>query len=403
MARTISQSRSDRANVADAHRTGGRMTRRPRRPSSRRWLVGALALPLLLAACAPDAPLDTLQPAGPESRTIHNLFVPVILVAGVVFVLVQGAVLYLAWRFRRHDGDDELPDQIHGNNKLEIGWTILPAVVLAFIGVATVSTIIRLADQPEGALEVQVIGQQWWWEFRYDLDGDGEFDEIVTASDLVLPAGEPVNLSITARDVIHSFWIPALNGKKDAVPGRLHPLTIEADEAGVYMGQCTEFCGLSHAYMQMRVVALERDEWESWAENQQQPQGAVDGLAAEGQEIFDVRCSACHLVSGHNDDSYSVEGVEEALVAGAAPNLTHFATRGVFAGAIFDLWRDLDGDGMIGPDEIGQELNTPDLEAWLRNPPGMKAMAAEDRRGMPNLGLSEEEIDALVAYLVTLD
>jgi cytochrome c oxidase subunit II len=372
----------------------------PRR--RRRLLAAALALPLVLGACASNAPLDTLQPAGSESRTIHNLVVPVFLIAGVVFVAVMGGVLYVAWRFRRRDGDDDLPEQVHGNTKLEVGWTILPAVVLAFVAVFTVSTIIDLANQPDDALEVQVIGNQWWWEYRYDLDGDGSYDEIVTATDLVIPAGEPVNLSITSRDVIHSFWIPALNGKKDAVPGRFHPLTIHADEPGVYWGQCTEFCGLSHAYMQMRVVALEPGEFETWAQGQQEPQdAATDELAAQGQETFTNVCSGCHLVSGHNDDVFDPEGIP--LVAGAAPNLTHFATRGAFAGGIFDLWLDLDGNGVVDPDEIGGRLNRTDLEAWLRNPPAMKPMAADQERGMPNLGLSEEDIDALVAYLETLD
>jgi cytochrome c oxidase subunit II len=368
----------------------------------RRLLAAVLALPLVLGACAANAPLDTLQPAGSESRTIHNLVVPVFLIAGVVFVLVQGGVLYVVWKFRRREGDDELPEQVHGNTKLEVGWTILPAVVLAFVAVFTVSTIIDLANQPDDALEVQVIGNQWWWEYRYDLNGDGAFDEIVTATDLVIPAGEPVNLSITSRDVIHSFWIPSLNGKKDAVPGRLHPLTIHADEPGVYWGQCTEFCGLSHAYMQMRVVALEPGEFETWAQGQQEPQDApTDELAAQGMETFTNVCSGCHLVSGHNDDVFDPGNIP--LVAGAAPNLTHFATRGAFAGGIFDLWLDLDGNGVVDPSEIGGRLNRTDLEAWLRNPPAMKPMAADQERGMPNLGLSEEDIDALVAYLETLD
>jgi cytochrome c oxidase subunit 2 len=371
--------------------------------SRRRLVAAVLALPLLLGACAANAPLDTLQPQGPEARTIHNLVVPVFAIAGVVFVLIPGIVLYQAWRFRHRDGDDEVPEQVHGNTRLEVAWTILPAVVLAFVAVFTVATIIELADRPEEALEVQVIGSQWWWEFRYDLDGDGTYDDIVTSTDLVIPAGEPVNLSITARDVIHSFWIPALHGKKDAVPGRFHPLTLQSDEPGVHWGQCTEFCGLSHAFMQMRVVAVEPAEFEEWVARQTQPQPLPpEGtLAASGMETFVTVCSACHLVSGHNDDVYDPDNIP--LVAGAGPNLTHFASRGVFAGGIFDLWEDLDGNGVVDHDEIGGRLNRPDLEAWLRDPTALKPMAAAQGRGMPNLGLSEENIDALVAYLETLD
>jgi cytochrome c oxidase subunit 2 len=374
----------------------------------RRWRA-ALVVPLLLAlgACASDAPLDTLDPKGPEAQTIQDLVVPVFLIAAVVFVLVEVGVLFLVWRFRkRSDDDDSLPPQVHGNTKLELGWTVLPAIVLAGVGVASVLTLLDLEDRPADAKRVEVIGQQWWWEYRYDVDGDGE-DDVVTANDLVIPAGEPVNLSITSRDVIHSFWIPALNGKKDAVPGRVHPLTIEADEPGVYRGQCTEFCGLSHAFMRMRVVALSPGDYAAWEAGQLEgAQVPDDELAVEGMELFRTQCSQCHLISGEggNEAAREEAGIDgAALVAGAAPNLTHFASRGVFAGGIFDLWRDIDGNGEVDIDERGKELNIADLEAWLRNPPAEKPMYPQGSRGMPNLNLTEEQIDALVAYLETLE
>ncbi len=206
----------------------------------RRLLLLTLPLVLFLASCAEDAPLDSLEPRGPAARTIDNLVNPVFIIAAVVFVIIEVGCLYLALRFRRRQDDDELPEQVHGNFKLEIGWTIVPSVLLAFVAFATIATIldlseredsvveandlaegeiVRYVDDPDGALEVTVIGQQWWWEYRYDLDDDGD-DDIVTATDLVIPAGYPINLEVTSRDVIHSFWIPALNGKKDAVPGR---------------------------------------------------------------------------------------------------------------------------------------------------------------------------------------
>ena len=371
----------------------------------RRWRLGLLGpLVLTLAACADKAPLDTLEPKGPEARTIDKLADPVFLIAGIVFVLVQGGVLVLAWKYRkRKDDDDTLPPQVHGNTKLELGWTILPALLLAGVGGASVLTLLDLDDRPPDAQQVTVIGQQWWWEYRYDLDGDGE-DDIVTANDLVIPAGEPVTLAITSRDVIHSFWIPTLNGKRDAVPGREHPLLIQADEPGVYRGQCTEFCGLSHAYMRMRVVALAPDDYAEWEANQQE--GAeipTDELAAAGMEAFRTTCSQCHLVRGEGGNEDLHDGA--ALVAGAAPDLTHFASRGAFAGAIFDLWVDEDGNGEVDVDEQGDggRLNRAALEAWLRDPPAEKPMAADQARGMPNLNLTEEQIDALVAYLETLE
>ncbi len=378
------------------------------RRTHRRWRM-ALLVPLLLglAACADKAPLDTLEPKGPEARTIDKLSDPVFLIAGIVFVLVQVGALVIVWRFRkRKDDDGSLPSQIHGNTKLELGWTLIPALLLAGVGGASVLTLLDLDDHPAGAQEVTVIGQQWWWEYRYDVDGDGE-DDIVTANDLVIPAGEPISLTITSRDVIHSFWIPALNGKRDAVPGREHPLLIQADEPGVYRGQCTEFCGLSHAYMQMRVVALSPEDYADWEANQQE--GAAlpeDELAVEGMNTFRSTCSRCHLVEGEGGDEEAREeaGIEGAqLVAGAAPNLTHFASRGVFAGGIFDLWVDQDGNGEVDIDERGVQLNRSALEAWLKDPPGQKPMYPQGERGMPNLELSDEAIDALVAYLETLE
>ena len=363
----------------------------------------ALVVPLVLAlsACADNAPLDTLEPKGPEARSIDNLANPVFIIAGVVFVLVQGGVLFVAWKFRhRKDDDGSLPTQTHGNFKLEIGWTILPALLLAGVGGASVLTLLDLEDHPDGAQEITVIGQKWWWEYRYDVDGDGE-DDIVTANDLVIPVGQNVDLRIESRDVIHSFWIPRLNGKRDAVPGRSHPLQLEADEPGVYRGQCTEFCGLSHGYMRMRVVALPADEYAAWEEGQLE--GAAmptDDLAAQGLEIFRTSCNACHLVQGEGGNEDIFAGASQ--VAGAAPNLTHFASRGVFAGAVFDLWTDTDGNGEVDIDEIGDRFNAADLKAWLRDPPGQKPMMPPTR-GMPNLDLSEEQIDALVAYLETLE
>jgi cytochrome c oxidase subunit 2 len=368
-----------------------------------RWR-GALVVPVLLAmsACAKKAPLDTLDPKGSQARTIDHLFNPVLIIAGVVFVLVQGGVLFLAWRFRkRKDDDGSLPEQVHGNVKLELAWTILPALLLAGVGGATVLTLLDLSEKPVNAMEVTVVGQQWWWEYRYDVDKDGK-DDIISANDLVIPAGEKVALKITSRDVIHSFWIPALNGKRDAVPGREHPLTIEADAPGIYRGQCTEFCGLSHGYMRMRVVALDKAAYAKWSANQMKgAQDPTGTLALQGQEIFRNTCSQCHRVRGPGGNGAQFKGA--ALVSGEAPDLTHLASRGVFAGSVFDLWVDTNRNGEVDMSELGKQFNVADLKAWLRDPPGRKPMYPQGGRGMPNLELSEVQIDALVAYLQTLE
>jgi cytochrome c oxidase subunit 2 len=396
----------------------GRQT--PQRPRSRRALALVAPLLLLLSACASDAPQDTLDPAGPIARKIDNLVNPVFIVAAVVFVLVEFGALYLVLKFRQRKDDDpdELPGQTHGNTKLEIGWTVLPALLLGFVAFATLATLFDINDTKDD-LAVQVTGQQWWWEFTYDTDGDGEFtdEDVLTANDLVIPAGQNVGLEITSRDVIHSFWIPRLNGKMDAVPGRRQPLTINADEPGTYVGQCTEYCGLSHAYMRQRVVALPADEFEAWLDEQQaEADEPSDEAAAAGAELFASQCSVCHLARGVNDDQFEEagDGTTE-LVSENAPDLTHFATRGAFAGATFNLWDDLDGDHIVEADEIGTGnggvFNRADLEAWLRDPPAEKPMdpvtpeqveAGQQGRGMPNLNLSEEQIDQLVAFLETL-
>ncbi len=390
--------------------------------STRVRAFGLLALVGLLASgCSfdGDTPQTTLEPKGPAAEKIDGLWDLTLWMAVVVFVLVEFGVLFVAWKFRKRKDDtgDELPEQLHGNTKLEIGWTALPAVILAFLAVFTVTTVLDLAEEPEDATRIRVVGQQWWWSYDYDIDGDGvhadddviatgienpeEYEtDVEVANEMVIPAGEPVYLEIESRDVIHSFWIPALNGKKDAVPGRTHYLSLEADEPGTYIGQCTEFCGLSHAYMRMVVHALPRDEYDAWVEDQLEPAtDAQSPEAAAGQEVFSQRCASCHLVEGLNDDEYN----GATVVSGAAPNLTHVASRSTFAGSVFPLWNDTDGSDVVEWDEIGGELNRNQLEAWLRNPPEEKPMAADDNRGMPNLGLSEADIDSLVAYLTSLD
>jgi len=377
-------------------------------PRRRRGAL-ALALPLflLLGACASDAPQDTLDPKGPIARQIDDLVNPVFLVAAVVFVIVEFGTLAMVLKFRKRRGedDDDLPAQTHGNTKLEIGWTVLPAAILAVVAVGTIGTLININSRDDAAMTVRVEGQQWWWRYSYDVDGDGRFEdeEPSTGTDLVIPAGVDVELEIHSNDVIHSFWIPSLNGKKDAVPGRTHTLTLNADEPGTYVGQCTEFCGLSHAYMRQRAVALPQDEFDDWLANQateaEEPEEGTE--AALGAELFTTQCSRCHVARGINDEEWADEG-DKTLVAGEAPELTHFATRGAFAGGTYNLWEDLDGDDIVEYDEIGGELNRIDLEAWLRNPPGQKPMAPE-ARGMPNLQLQEEQIDQLVAFLQTLD
>ena len=241
-----------------------------------------------------------------------------------------------------------------------------------------------------------------------------------------MPVGTKVLLRETSRDVIHSYWIPALNGKKDAVPGRINLLRLEADKPGIYAGQCTEFCGLSHANMRMEAVALSKEDFAKWVANQQKPYAApaAGTLAAEGEQVFLNQCVRCHQVNGQKraDGTLAIAAPDENVYSGAAPNLSHLMTRNTFAGAMFDLIKQSCRDDVwkAKPEEFGAKylagvseecLNATDLRAWLRNAPAMKPMYADPTklgptdgkyRGMPALGLSESDIDKLVAYLLTL-
>ena len=389
------------------------------RTAARRLLPGALVLlsAAMAAGCAADAELDTFAPQGPIARELHSRGVlPVFWIAAVVFVGITVAMVWLIWknRVRTYDGDDDWPAQTHGHVPLEVGWTVgflvtMTAVAgimlwsLPTVDATEANTMQVVVDERsvEWAPTVVVVGNQWWWEFRYyfsdqvdlaDLRAHGDAKtlpaaDIVTSGQMVIPTGEEIELIITSRDVIHSFWIPALNGKRDAVPNRFSPWKIEASDPGVYFGQCTEFCGLSHSRMRMQTVALTPADFQAWVDRT--AADAVEPTGEEalaGMEVFSGICTSCHVVEGLNDDVF--ESADQA--SGAAPNLTHFANRSTFAGGIFNTYN-VDGS-----------LNRTDLEAWLRDPGALKAnytVPGEQYRGMPDLDLSEQQIDDLVAYL----
>jgi len=392
---------------------------------SRRARIGLVAgLGVLVAGCAQDAPQDTWDPAGPNAQKIHNLQWPVFAIAGVVGVIVLTFIGIIIVRFR--DRGQAIPEQTHGKPALEIGLTILPALILIGVAIPTVGTLMALNETNDTECIVNVTGQQWWWEVDYaQQDGCGGIAEpIVTSGQMIIPINTPVLVRGTSRDVIHSWWIPRLNGKKDMVPGRVHTVRLEADEPGTYAGQCTEFCGLSHANMRMEVIALTADDFEAWKAQQLAPYEApaADTLAAAGESTFIAQCSRCHQVNGLEDaDGEPVIARPDLQVfSGAAPNLSYFTTRNTFAGASFDLLSDecradvWDSD----PATFGEKylegvsadcLNSVDLREWLRNAPAKKPMYTDAEkleqtdglvRGMPNLALSEDQIDELIAYLL---
>ena len=255
-------------------------------PGARIARLSAVAmLAAIVAGCAQDAPQDTWQPAGSNARQINDLDVWVFSIAGIVGVAVFSVLGFAVWKYR--DRGQPIPEQTHGKPALEIGLTILPALILIGIAIPTVGTIMDLNKTDDTECVINVTGQQWWWEVDYPVqDGCGGIEEpIVTSGQMVIEAGSNVLVRGTSRDVIHSWWIPRLNGKRDMVPGRIHTVRLEADEPGIYAGQCTEFCGLSHANMRMEVIAMEPDDFAAWKANQLESYASPDEgtLAAEGE------------------------------------------------------------------------------------------------------------------------
>jgi cytochrome c oxidase subunit II len=374
---------------------------------SKRWVGPAVALgasSLLFAACsAEDNGQNSLRPDGPQAEKIDNLFIPVFWISVVVGVLVLTAVVVFALRFRYRSGKNENPKQIHGSTPLEIGWTIVPALILAVVAVPTVITIFDLNEEPTGdVVNVTAVGKQWWWEFKYPEQ------DVVTANELVIPAGRPVRVNLTACDeslpdrcnVIHSFWVPELNGKRDVVPGRRTFTTIEANKPGTYLGQCAEYCGLSHANMRFRVIAKEPGEYDRWISEQQQGPavpfqvgtGAQTQPAGPTQELMSTKyqCTNCHSIGDSKVSSYG-------------PNLTHFASRTTFASGYYELTR-------------GR------LVEWVHNAPGLIPMESKTCRdpgepaegscvGMPSFSrdtppgqptMTQQEAEQIADYLLQL-
>ncbi|RZP39185.1 MAG: cytochrome c oxidase subunit II [Acidimicrobiales bacterium] len=352
-------------------------------------LSGLLLTAAALASCATGR-IDPTDPVGENAKQIDGIMRMSGYLATAVGIFVAVAVVLVIVKFRERPGDDpdELPEQIHGNKKAELTWTLIPVVMLVFLAVVTIPGVFDLSSKGDGPT-IKVEGQQWWWQFSYDVDQDGT-DDIVTANEIVIPVGEEVNLEIQSNDVIHSFWIPQLNGKKDAVPGRVHHWRISSPVPGIFYGECTEFCGLSHANMQMRAVVLTDEDYNNWVQEQLVSATTPTASAAKrGYDLFGRHCVSCHVVNGLYE---SAAGGNANLTSGYAPNLTHLMTRTSFAGALFELYKD---DGSV---------NVADLKEWIRNAPGQKPARPENRQGMISFAetLSDSELDDLVTYLMTL-
>jgi cytochrome c oxidase subunit 2 len=324
--------------------------------------IALLPLAVLAGCTLQQFPQSSLNPRADYASAVQSLLEKLVFWVVIIFVLVEGALIYAVVRFRARPGMPD-PKPVHGNTALEIAWTIAPALILAFIAVPTVLTIFKTQSKPpDGALQVKVIGHQWWWEFQYPELG------VTTGSELHVPVHRAVAVDIESADVVHSFWFPAMGGKRDAIPGRTNHMWFTPDSVGVYPGQCAELCGISHANMRMKLVVSTPEEFDAWTTRQKQPpvEPPAGTLAGQGKELYaQSACIGCH----------TIEGISAGTIG---PNLTHVGSRMTIAGAMFPN----DGEH---------------LAKWIGSPDKQKPGTL-----MLNLGLPPEQVSALVAYIQSL-
>jgi cytochrome c oxidase subunit 2 len=341
------------------------------------WLVSGYSGLVVLLGTAAVAWADRGVP-----RQVSNIFDPVsvsgqriveiswfvIGVCAIIFLITQGILLWCIIKFRATAEDDKRePPQIYGSTPVEVAWTIVPMIIVTVLFLATARTIaeVQIEKPPEEALVVEVIGHRWWWEFKYPEYG------FTTANELHIPTSTPEEkrptfLRLLSQDVVHSFWVPRLGGKTDVVPNKENWLWFETSETGLYLGQCAEYCGTQHAHMLLRVYVETPEEFAAWVASQQAP-AVVDVRVAKGRDAFQrTACVNCHTLDG--------------TVANGTygPDLSHFMSRETLG--------------------AGVALNTAaNLRAWIRDPQELKPGCR-----MPDMKLTEPEVDNIVDYLLTL-
>jgi cytochrome c oxidase subunit 2 len=315
-----------------------------------------------------SSPTDIFElPSGP-ALPIRHLASFVFGVSGAIFAVVASLIVIAIVRFRSRKSDEgREPAQIYGSNRLETAWTVVPMLIVLVLALTGARVVQALQDplRPAGALDVTIVGHQWWWEVRYPSLG------IVTANELHVPVSDPLAatptatwLELTSADVVHSFWVPRLAGKTDLIPNRTNHAWIAPDAPGLYLGQCAEFCGVQHAKMLLRVYAHSREDFQRWVKAQAPSPPAA---RTPGRRVFESNgCINCHALGG-------------TIANGRyAPDLTHLMSRATLAS--------------------GAALNTPaNLRQWLRQPDAIKPGAH-----MPAMQLGDQELDQLTAYLLTL-
>jgi len=326
-------------------------------------------IPLLLVCAAqaawgevPQNPPSIFAPESAPANSIFHLSLFVLGITGGIFVVVGGLLTWALIRFRARGDDTREPPQIYGSTQVELAWTVVPIliVVVLFLTTARIIFAIQDAPEPKSALDVTVVGHQFWWEFRYPKFG------IVTANELHVPVGSATYLHLLSADVMHSFWVPQLAGKTDVIPNHPNETWIQPERPGLYLGQCAQFCGVEHAKMLLRVYVDTPAQFAAWVKDEQQP-GVQEASVAAGREVFETHaCTNCHAIAG------------TAAAGRFGPDLTHFASRDTFAS--------------------GAVPNTPEnLHEWIQDPDHFKEGVL-----MPAMQLDNNQINQLVAYLDSL-
>jgi cytochrome c oxidase subunit 2 len=331
-------------------------------------LCGAVVAAFAEASRPSLSPTNIFAPASPLAQSIADLSFLVLMVTGAIFIVVFSLLAYAVIRFRKTKKDDvREPAQVYGSTQLELAWTVIPIliVVVLFLATARVIASIQKAVKPSNAIEVIVVGHQYWWEYRYPSQ------KVVTANELHIPVSDPAHptptyLTLLSADTDHSFWVPRLAGKMDLIPNHPNSLWMDPRETGLYLGQCAQYCGTQHAKMLLRVYVQTRAEFDRWIQEQSRPANN-DGAISEGQRIFmRTGCIGCHAVRGI------------AAVGRLGPDLTHLMSRDTLAS--------------------GAAPNTPEnLRRWIQDPSAFKPGSL-----MPAMGLSDPQLNAVTAYLETL-
>lgn len=304
-----------------------------------------------------------LDPQGPVAARIADLWWLLFWMATAVFFIVLGFLLLALLRPRSRIPEEATAVR-RGTRIVLLAGIVTPAIILLVVFGATIWTLRAVATPAiDEELTIHVIGRRWWWEVQYPAQ------QFATANEIHIPAGQPVRIVLSSPNVIHSFWVPELQGKMDLVPGKVNSLWLEADEPGVYRGECAEFCGVQHAKMNFLVIAQPQREFEQWLARQQQPAAQpTDALVTLGERIFfEAECMACHTIKGTDARGH------------LGPDLTHFASRRTLGSAVL-------------------ENNLGNLGGWVSNPQHTKPGVL-----MPPATLTGVELQALLAYLASLE